>query len=411
MLFRNLLVLSLLGGCAGLDADPLSFSSALALAERSSPDIEAQTAGVEAARSASRAAGTLPDPKLAFGIDNLPATGPDQWRVDRDFMTMRKVGVMQDIPNRAKRRADVAAANATADQVDAQRRLHVAAVRTNAALAWLSRYYVEQRLALFDAFASENVLLTAAVQAALAGGRGLPADVIGPKQEAADLADRLDALHADDLKARASLRRFVGVDGDEVLQGEPPKFVIDAEHLRSHVHAHPELAVYGPMIALAHAKAQEAEASKKPDWGVELSYARRAPAYSDMVSLQFTLSLPLFSSGRQDPLISAKHQEIRRLELERSDMLRDHTELLEGELADYSALTNQLARLQDTHIPLAKQKVEIQLASYEGGKADLTTVINARRELIDAQLLELDLQSKRDATAAKIYFSYMEPTP
>ena len=149
MLFRYLLVLSLLSGSSGLFANPLSFNSALTLAERSSPDIEAQTAGVEAARSASRAAGALPDPKLAFGVDNLPVTGPDQWRVDRDFMTMQKVGLLQDIPNRAKRHAEAAAANATVDQADAQRRVHVVAVRVNAALAWLNRYYIERRLALF----------------------------------------------------------------------------------------------------------------------------------------------------------------------------------------------------------------------------------------------------------------------
>ena len=411
MLFRYSLVLSLLAGRVALCADPLSFNSAFTLAERSSPDIEAQSAGVEAARSASRASGALPDPKLAFGIDNLPVTGLDQWRTDRDFMTMQKIGLQQDIPSRAKRHAEVAAASAAVDEADAQRRVHVVAVRTSTALAWLSRYYIERRVALFEAFSRENALFSSAVHAALVGGRGRPADAIGPKQEAADLADRLDALHADESKARASLRRLVGPDADEPLQGEPPKLVIDAGHLRSHVHTHPELAVYGPMIALAQAQSQEAEASKKPDWGVELSYARRAPAYSDMVSLQFTLSLPLFSSSRQDPLISAKHQELRRLELERSDMLREHTESLEGELADYSALTNQLARLQDMHIPLARQKVAYQLASYQGGKADLTSVITARRELIDAQLMQLDLQAKRDAAAARLYFSYLEPTP
>jgi outer membrane protein TolC len=411
MLFRYLLVLSLLSGSSGLFANPLSFNSALTLAERSSPDIEAQTAGVEAARSASRAAGALPDPKLAFGVDNLPVTGPDQWRVDRDFMTMQKVGLLQDIPNRAKRHAEAAAANATVDQADAQRRVHVLAVRVNAALAWLNRYYIERRLALFDALGRENVLFATAIQAALAGGRGVSADVIGPKQEAADLADRLDVLHADDLKARASLRRLIGADGNEPLEGEPPTFAIDADQLRSHVHTHPELAVYGPMIALAQAQAQEAEATKRPDWGVELSYARRAPAYSDMVSLQFVVSLPLFSVSRQDPLISAKHQELRRLESERSDMLRDHTEALEGELADYAALTNQLARLQGTHLPLAHQKVDYQMASYQGGIADLTTVITARRELVDAQLMQLDLQNRREAAAAKIYFSYLEPAP
>jgi outer membrane protein TolC len=411
MYFRSLLILSLLSGSTGVLADPLSFDATLTLAERSSADIEAQTAGVDAARSDSRAAGALPDPRLAFGVDNLPATGPDQWRVDRDFMTMRKIGVMQEIPSSAKRHAEAASANAAVDEADAQRRVHVYAVRTNAAVAWLNRYYIERRVALFDALGRENALFSAAVQAALSGGHGTPADVIGPKQEAADLADRLDELRADELKAKASLRRLVGADADEPLVGDPPAFVIDADHLRTQIHTHPELALYGPMIALAGAQAQEAEAAKHPDWGVELSYARRAAVYSDMVSLQFTVSLPLFSANRQNPLIRAKHLEQRRLEAERADMIRDHTAVLEAELVDYATLTNQLARLQDTRLPLAQQKVAYQLASYQGGKADLTAVLVARRELVEAQLTQIDLQSRRAAAAATIYYGYLEPTP
>jgi outer membrane protein TolC len=108
--------------------------------------VRERRAGVEAARTASRAAGSLPDPKLAFGIDNLPATGPDQWRVNRDFMTMRKIGLMQEFTNGAKRRAEAEAALAAVDEAEAQRRVRVQAVRTSTALAWLNRYYVERRL-------------------------------------------------------------------------------------------------------------------------------------------------------------------------------------------------------------------------------------------------------------------------
>ena len=411
MWIRSLFVLSLLSGSPAIYAAVLTFDRALSIAEQSSPDIEAQTASVDAARAASHAAGALPDPKLVFGIDNLPADGPDQWRVDRDFMTMRKVGVMQEFPNSARRHAAAAAASATIDEADAQRRVHVVAVRTNAALAWLDRYFIEKRIALFAALTHENQLFTKTVEAALAGGRGTPADVIAPQEEAADLGDRLDALRADDLKARAALRRLLGTDGDETLTGEPPPFAIDADQLRSHVHTHPELAVFGPMIALAQAQVSEAAAAKRPDWGVELSYAKRAVPFSDMVSLQFTVSLPFFSSTRQDPLISAKHQELRRLEAERVDMVRDHTQALEAELADLAMLDSQLARLTGTRLLLAHQKANFQLASYQGGKGDLAAVLGARRELIDLQLMQLDLQGRRDAAAAKIHFSYAEFAP
>jgi cobalt-zinc-cadmium efflux system outer membrane protein len=411
MWFRYAFFLSLLTLSTAVLAQTLSFEEALQVAERSSPDLEAQSAGVDAARSASRAAGSLPDPKLAFGIDNLPATGPDQWRVNRDFMTMRKIGLMQEFPSGAKRHAEAEAASAAIAEAEAQQRVRILAVRTGAALAWINRYYIERQLALLGALERENQLFASAVQASLSGGRGLPADVIGPRQEAADLADRRDALHAEDSKATAALQRWVGSAGEQPLQGNPPAFDLDTHYLRNHVHAHPELAVYGPMIALAQAQVREAEAAKHPDWGVELSYARRAAEFSNMVSLQFTVSLPVFSKRRQDPLISAKSAERRRLEAERLDMLRAHAEALEAQLADYSTFTQQLARLHDTRLPLARQKVELQLASYQGGKADLTAVIAARRELIDTQLAQIDLQNRRDAIAAAIQFNYLDATP
>src|SRR5213594_2741353 len=49
---------------------------------------------VAAAREMAVAAAQLPDPMLKFGIDNLPINGPDRFSVARDFMTMRRIGVM-----------------------------------------------------------------------------------------------------------------------------------------------------------------------------------------------------------------------------------------------------------------------------------------------------------------------------
>jgi outer membrane protein TolC len=127
-----------------------------------------------------------------------------------------------------------------------------------------------------------------------------------------------------------------------------------------------------------------------------------------MVSLQFSVALPLFSATRQDPLIDASRKELHRLESERSDMLRNHTQVLDSELADYEVISRQLTRLREIRLPLARQKVDFQLAGYQSNKADLTAVLSARRELIDTRMMEIDLQSRRDAAAARIYLGYEE---
>jgi outer membrane protein TolC len=406
IMFRYTLLVSL-GGVAGLaGAEPLSFEAALRIAARTSPDIAVQTTSVEAARSASIAAGRLPDPKLAVGIENVPATGAEQWSLTRDFMTMRKVGLMQDVPNGAKREARAAVASAAVARAEAERLVSILTVRRDTALAWLDRYYLERRSALFDELDHENRLFAQAVQAQFAAGRDMPADVVAPGQEAADIADRRDELAGEIAKSRAVLKRWIGVAAEEPLAGEPPSLTLDSEHLREHVHEHPDLAVFGPMTQMAQAEVHEAEAMKRPDWGVELAYGRRGAAFSDMVSLQFTFDLPMFTKTRQDPQIQAKRQELTRVEEQRNAMLRDHTQELEAALAEYDVVARQLTRLRDVHLPLARQKVDYQFASYRAGKADLTSVLAARRELIDQRLRQIELESKRAGAAAKLYYFY-----
>ena len=389
-------------------ASPLSFNEAIALAVRSSPDIVTQDASVAAAKSASTASGRLPDPRLAIGVQNVPINGPDQWSLSRDFMTMTQIGFIQEVPNRGVRRAQSDAAQAAVDRVEAERRIRILTVRRDTAVAWLNRYYLERRVAVFDDLDRENHLLTQIVQAQLAGGKGQAADVLVPQQESAELADRRDELAGELAKATAALSRWVGARAEEPLAGEPPTFSLDVESLRGHVHAHPELAVFTPMVEQAQAEVHQAEAMKRPDWGVELMYGRRGAGFSDMVSLQFTVGLPIFSRTRQEPLVAAKREELARIESERESMLRDHTDELETELAEYETIGRQLARLRQTRLPLARQKVDYQFADYRGGKGDLTLVLTARRELIDLRLDEISLQSRQAALTAKLNFLYGE---
>ena len=387
-------------------SEPLTFASALQVAARSSPDIEQQSASVEAARSASIAAGRLPDPKLSFGIQDLPVSGPAQWSLNRDDFTMRTVGLTQDLPNRARREAQTASAAAAVETAVAQRRVSVLTVRRDTAIAWIDRYYIERQSGLFDELDRENILFDQAVRAQFAAGKGTPADLVEPREEAAELADRRDELAAKIATSKGRLKRYVGLAGDESLAGEPPLLTLDTVHLREHVHEHPDLAVFVPMTQMAQAEVHEAQAAKRPDWGVELEYGHRGSGFSDMVSLKFTLDLPLFPKTRQDPQIEAKRQELVRVESERDAMLRDHTQELEADLAAYEVVTRQLARLRETHLPLAREKVDSQFATYRAGKSDLTAVLAARRELINRRMKEVELDGKRAAAAARLYYFY-----
>jgi cobalt-zinc-cadmium efflux system outer membrane protein len=413
-MFRLLLLIGLAAAAGLVHAESLNaesaltFDAALELAALRAPDLAAESANVDSARSASISAGSLPDPKLIVGVENLPVNGPDAGSFTQDFMTMRKVGLMQEVPNGDKRRARIAVAAAGVNRAETERRVALLTVRQATALAWLDRYYLERRSALFDALERDNQLLAQTVQAQFAAGRGMAADVIVPKQEAAELADRRDEVAAEIARSKATLRRWVGSAADVPLAGDPPSLALDPQHLRGHVHEHPELAVFASMIEMAQADVHEAEAAKKPDWGVELSYGRRGIQFSDMVNLQFTFDLPLFTKTRQDPRIAEKRALLSRAEAQREAMLREHVEDLDAQLAQYDVLNRQLARIESTRLPLARQKVDYQAVNYRSGKGDLSALFMARRELLDEQLRQIQMQGQQAAVVAKLHFIYGE---
>ena len=402
-------LLPVLAGVASLaQAAPLSFTAALELAERQSPKLSANAAQIDAARSMAIPAGALPDPKIFVGIDNFPVSGPDAGYLQRDFMTMQKIGVMQEVPNGDKRRAREAVAAANTEVAGAQRQVSRLAVRRDTALAWLDLYYLQRKSALFDELDHENALLAQVVQAQIASGRSQAADAVAPKQEAAQLADRRDDLVRELTQARAKLRQLVGAAADEALAGDPPALNVDAQHLREHLHHHPELLAFAAETRKAEAEVAEAQSQKKSDWGVELAYQRRAPQFGNMVSIQFTFELPVSPSTRQDPLIAAKQRELARIDAERDGMLRDHINELDGTLAEYAALTRQIERARQTALPLSEQKVSLQTASYQAGKGDLSAVLTARRERIDQRMRAIELEAGQARTAARLYFAYGE---
>ena len=403
----------LLAACAALwvmpaVAAPLSFEEAMQLAERNAPSLAADNARIEAARQAAIPAGELPDPKLMLGIDNLPITGPDRFNLNRDFMTMQRIGLSQEVPNSAKRRALVEVAQGNLAVATGAQRIERLKIRSDTAQAWIRRYAVERKLGLFSELYRENRLLNEAVLARVADGRSLAMEGVQPRQEAAALAERHDQLERERSEAEAALRRRIGPAASEPLVGEIPVWPITSESFTQRMQQHPELAVYDSMTRQAEAEVRVAESTKNPDWAVEVAYQRRGPDFSDMASIQFSMDLPVFATRRQDPRIAAKRADLVRIDAEREATLGEHVQMLANDLAAYQQLDRALQRQRTTLLPLAKTKVELALAAYGSGQTGLTALIAARSEWIDARLKALDLEGQFAMTAARLHYAYGE---
>ncbi|WP_025858743.1 TolC family protein [Pseudomonas sp. CHM02] len=387
-------------------ASALTLDDALRLAQNNAPSLAAESARLQAATQAAIPAGELPDPKLVVGLQNFPIGGPNRGTLYGDDMTEQMVGIQQQVPSRDKRKARVELADATVERTAAEGRIERLNVRQATAQAWIRAYAVERKEALFKDFYQQNRLLQDSVRAQLAGGRGQPSDAVIPKQEAADLAGREDELTQQRAQARAALKRWIGPAASEAPSGQLPNWPVEGHY---NLHQHPELQAFAPRTREAEARLREARAQKTSDWSWEVDYQHRGREYGDMVSLQLSFDLPIFPGRRQNPGIAAKQAELDQLEAEREATVREHTQQLDDDLAQYQRLDRAVQRSQDSLVPLAEEKVALSLAGYRAGKSDLLNVVSARRELVEARFKQIDAIEQRALVGAQLYFAYGEP--
>ena len=405
---RWVVVLALAAGAtANAAPPPLSLEQALLRAEQRAPSLIARQSALAGAQVARPAAGQLPNPKLTVGVDNYPVSGPDRFSLNRDPMTMRRVGLMQDVPNAAKRAAQLDGAEARAAREHALWQTERLAVRRETAAAWIARHYAERKLAEFAALEHQNQVLQQTVGARIAAGKAMPADAVMAKQDLLMLAERRDELETAVEQAGVALRRWIGEDFDRTTN-EAPLIALDLPTLMTQLDRYGELAAFAPMLAMARAEVDEASAAKRGDWGWEISYGNRSQVYGDMVSFQLTFELPLSSATRQDPQISARRKDIERIEAEREDALRRIGAEVRSQVNELQRLDRALSRQRSAALPLAAERVKLTLASYEAGRADLSNVLAARKDAAEAQLRTFDLEAQLMAQRARLAYLVTE---
>lgn len=387
--------------CAG----PLTYADALQRAQRDAPSIRAKAHGIEAARSARGAAGSLPDPTFALGVDSFPISGPLAFEPHRDDFTMVRVGISQDIPNLAKRHAQQARANSDIAAAEANRVVEARNVEIGTALAWINLAYAERRLAALERLLSRLEHVVGTTPGAIVAGNARPAQALAGRQALAAMHDRRSELISQVARARATLTRWTGEAAPQTA-GPIPEFAVDQVSLRASLDRHPSILMTDAQWRQADADVRVAEADRRSDFGVNVAYQRRDPRFGDYVSAGVTIGLPFFRRTRQSAQIGAKQADASRVRAEQEAARRALAADLDTDLADHVMHHEQWLRARDTLQPLAEQRVTLETASYGAGSASLVDVADAYAALADATLNTLDREAMAIADGAKLTLTY-----
>jgi cobalt-zinc-cadmium efflux system outer membrane protein len=392
-------------------AQPLGIDEAAALAITNQPLITGQQATIASSRENAIAESQLPDPRLKLGINNVPVNGSDQYSLTRDFMTMRSIAVEQMFPAAEKRRLKGERATLETQLAEVELQNIRRTVRRDARLAWLGAYYPSRAAELMKGTLAFYAQQREALDVALRGGRASLADIARISVEIELQHDRLIEIAGQERKARAELARWIGTDASRALAATLPSAqpVPSLTVLHDRVHDHPQLGSARSEIALAENEVRQASAAYKSDWSVELAYAKRGPAYSDMVSVQVGIELPLFTANRQDRRLASRLAAKEKHEQQHEN----HRRMLMAEMdAAYSAwhtLDERVQRFEREVLPQANRRSEAAVAGYRSGRGDLSGAIEARRGELELRIQHLMLEVERARARVQLdYFAANE---
>ena len=405
--------LALLLGAALLPARPalaLTLDEALRLALERSRQLPAQDAAANASRQMAVAAGQRPDPILKAGINNLPVDGPDRFSIGRDFMTMRSVGVMQELTRGSKLEARSALFEREAEVAEASRELALVNLQRDTAMAWLDRYYQERMREVLVSQRDEATLQIEAADAAYRGGRGAQSDVFAARSAVALMEDRIAQTERQIATAKTQLARWVGTPANEPPSTLPSLDTVSfrPEDLESLVAHHPEIAVLAKREEMAQADVDVARAEKKSDVSVELMYSQRGSAYSNMASINFSIPLQWDQKDRQERGVAAKLATLEQRRAEREEAVRMHVAEDLAMWQEWQSNRDRLTRYDQSLVPLATERTKASIAAYRGASASLTAVLEARRGEIDTRLERLRLEM--DTARLWAQLNYLVPT-
>ena len=398
---------------AALPAPCFASEPALALreAQRLAIDRSRSLAGQRFAESASRdmavAAGQYPDPVVTLGIDNVPAEGNDKFSLTRDFMTMKRVAVMQELTGGEKRRLRAERYELEALKGVTEQQATLAMIQRDVALAWLDAWHAEAMAAVLAEQRVRGLQEVQAAEAEYRAGRGSQSEVLVAHSSLAMLDDRAADLERRVRTTRTMLARWTGEESRRALGPRPDIGSIDMAMHDGMFALHPQIQVLARAQEIAVSEARLAQANRKPDWSIELAYSERASRFGDMFSVGVSIPLPWDRANRQDRQAAAKFALAGQAEALREEALRQHEAEVRAMAQEWDSNRTRLARYEREIIPLASRRAEATLAAYRGGKSSQGDVLAARRSELEARLQALQLESETARLWAQL--NYLMP--
>jgi outer membrane protein TolC len=377
---------------------------AIQLAIQNQPLLQSLDDAAAAASEAAVAEGQLPDPKLKFGVQNLPINHGNTLNFNRDDMTMTNIGVMQEVTPSQKREAASHILEAEAQQFHTEQAATARSIQRDVALAWLDTHEAQRKTTLYQRLIDEMDAERKVAISRISSGATQANDVLRLDRELSMTKDKLLTIGRDERRARAGLARWIGEASLRPLPADLPDLptTLGGAQGLAELDKHPllENARYAEHVASAEVERTKTE--RLQNWSWEVMYGKRRSDLSDMVTLQVAIDLPWDRANRQDRRTAEKIILVEKARKLTEDRRRELAAELESAKADWDFAQAREDEHQQHLIPTVQARLALTQAGYAAGRLTLTEVWEARRSLIDVELEHWTILADRARAAVKL---------
>ncbi len=350
---------------------PLRADDVVAFAKGHRAEISAAKAKAGALAETPKFVSALPDPMVMVSLDHLPIRlmGADaSLLVQQDFPLSGVLG-----KKKLAAESDAKAAGADVERIALD-------VERDALLAYLMVVERERMIAVLDEQLTVAKQVVEATLVRLEGGSGNPGDVVRARLDVARLTGERSAVEAELIAGQGMLNATLGRTVDASIpktsltlpSGDPPDV---PKLVKLAIERRPELAVMKFRLEKSQADVSVMQAMYTP-----MAFVRTGPSYTMAegpgLMLMIGFSVPLWREK-----LSAGVSEAKQMSTMVDAELEAMRKMIEGEVASArggvvaSRIRFETAR--DKLVPIAKQAVSLQFASYATGQSPLVSVLDA----------------------------------
>lgn len=370
-----------------------ALAALIAEALQNNPELRAAAKEIEAANQRVRPAGALEDPMLEAGLLNVPIT---PWRLNREDMTMKMLGLSQKLPYPGKRALREQVAAKDAQTLDYGLRESRNRVAREVKLAYYDLALTDETVRLLKSNRQILEQFLHIAESRYGVGQAAQAEVFRAQTQLGRMSEELLRMERERPVTEAELMRLLGRRGNALpISVELPglrETALNVEALQqAALSERPQLLGLQSVIERGSKALDLARKEAQPDFDLRFSYGQREKDLAgmrreDLFSLTVAMNLPVWREDKIEPRI-AEAQALREQALE---MLQAQQNEVLARLRQQVALTEQSRKsvhLYETAIlPQARLAVEAALAAYQVSRVDLLMLLDSQMTLFSYEI-------------------------